>query len=534
MSKLVDISRPGVQETGDDGVVVAMPLPPARTNGAGQLAGQVTTGEGASDGGVARHLDARVEVELQRSEESEALHRLLVDTRRKIDNLDALKTALDDMALPFRGAMRALDQERALSSDLARQLSEKAAACDKLRDELQHAENKVRLQESETESLRDALDKARESSYALESVRMLLSDEVKRRDAKIEALERQLDEEALQRRGLNENYRTLQEQALQAGRRITELQDALVEAGAKCETLKQDKRSLWHSAELARAEAERVNRRLMEGEGALRAIRLELGKVEARHAEICAERNRLADMADEFREQQQAERQQFNGRIGALETRIAAADRQVAELRHRLIERTEEARAYICKTAEATMARASAERRLAALQVSHGLGGTDAEDPVEARTALSEYLRALNLKSREMALASAAEKMADLGARKGPLKTDSESLRTGANKRAEDLAAGFQNDHPRRAEIEKALDAARQANARLESEVASLRSELRDPGGKTEPSKAEPVATERAKSRTMATPDGGLGYQEGLVAQLLRSAKKDDPGRSVA
>lgn len=531
MSKLADIFRPRVHEADDDGVVVPMPLPAARMNAAGHGAAN----EAARDDRPAHNLDARLEGELRRSEESEALHRLLVDTRRKIDDLDALKSTLDDMALPFRGAMRALDQERALSTNLARQLSEKAAAGDKLRDELQHAQNKTRLLETEAENLRDALDQARESSYAVESVRALLTDEIKRRDAKIAALERQLEQEAMQRRSFNENCHILQDQVLQAEKRIAELQDALVYAGERCEALKQDKRSLWHSAELARAEAERVNRRLAEGEGALSAIRVELGKVEARYAEICAERNRLADAAGELREQQQAERQRFDGRIAALEARVAAADRQVAEMRQRLIERTEEARAFICKAAEATIARAAAERRLAALQVSHGLRGAVTEDPAEARTALSEFLRALNLKSREMALASAAEKMAALSERKEHATTDSQTLRAEADKRAHDLVAVFQDDRPRRTEIEKALDAARQANARLESEVAGLSAELRDTAAKTELPNADLLPEiERPKKPAGAARNGRLGYETGLDAHLRLPAEDGDPGRSVA
>ena len=557
MSKLADIFRPKGQEIAGGGVVVPMPRVSLKARGAGNTAaGGMAWDDGAARNRAPRQDDAvhRVdEAAVHRSEEGEALHRLLVDTSRKIDDLDTLKSALDDMVLPFRGAMRALDQERVLSSNLSRQLGEKAAACDKLRDELQHVENKTRVLETETESLRDALDQARESGYAMESARALLGDEVRRRDEKIAALERQLEQEAVQRRNLSEGFRSVQEQAFQAETRIAELQDALVEAGQACEGLKQDKRSLWRSAEQARDEAERMGRRVAEGEVMLSAIRVELGKVEARHVEVCAERSRLADTVDDLRERQEVERQRFNGRIEALEARAAAADRLVAEMRQRLIERTEEARSFICKAAEATIARATAERRLVALQVSQGAGGEAVDDPTETRTALSEFLRALNLRSREMALAGSAEKLAALTERKRNLTADSQGPRAGAWKATEDVMAALPaGERQPRVEIENALEAARKANARLESEVASLRSGLSDLAGlpatampsKTETetgnvelrerANSERATSEPPKSWIGAASRGTLAYESGLTAQLRRAPDEGDTTRSVA
>ncbi len=561
MPKLANIFRPKIQAIVVDGG--AVPVPPASA-GAND-AGAATTGEAAGDVRVELKLETPQEGELQRSEESKALHRLLVNTSRKIDDLDVLKSALDDMVLPFRGAMRALDQERVLTSSLSRQLGENVAVCDKLRDELQHAENKARQLETEAENLRTALDQARESSSAMENARALLSDEIKKRDAKIAAIEQALEHEALQRRGLSDSWRTMQERTERAEKRAAELQDALGAALQKCESLKHEKRSLWRSAEQAREEAERVNRRLAEGEGALGAIRAELGKVEARYAEICDERNRLADAADELGQQQQAERQRFDGRIEALESRVAAADRLVAEMRHRLIERTEEARAFICKAAEATIARATAERRLAALEVSQGLRDRISDDSAESRTALSEYLRALNLKSREMALAGAAEKLAALTERKGYSTNDSRTKRSDGDTREEESAAGLESGRLRRTEIEKALEITRQADARLASEVASLTSGLLDVVGvsgrpkaampdaadrqsvsarkrsKTEPlnpgsAESERPGIERPEERTLTVTGhtGALAYEAGLVARLRRPSEEDDPARSVA
>ena len=550
MSKLADIFGPRSQELAQeiaeafgqdhasDSVVVPMPLPAARTNGAGHATAGATALRVAGDEQSPPEHETPAEIEpvesvLRRSDESETLHRLLVDTRRKFDDLDALKGTLDEMVLPFRGAMRALDEERALSAHLSRQLGERAAASDKLRDELQHVENKAQWLAAEAENLRETLDRARETNRATENARQLLAAEIKRRDEAIAALERQLEEEALQRRGFGDSWRALQEQTLRAERRVNEMKDALAEAERRCEALKQDKRSLWRSAEQAREDAERSNRRLAEGEGKLSAVRTELVKLEARRVEACAERNRLADSVEELHAQQRAERQDFNQRIEALEARAAAADRQMGDMRRRLIERTEEARAFICKAAEATMARATAERRLASLQVERGLRGRTDEDPTETRTALSEYLRALNLKSREMALASAAEKMALLSDRTGQAQP-ARAPRPESDKQVEDLVAAFLDERPRPRDIEKTLDAVRQADERLAREVAGLSGELGTPSNtssrKDAPLVAAPARPARANGHAVPAHGGSLGYEAGLVAQLRRGAEDDERG----
>ncbi len=231
-------------------------------------------------------------------------------------------------------------------------------------------------------------------------------------------------------------------------------------------------------------------------------------------------------------------------------------------MRQRLIERTEEARAFICKAAEATIARATAERRLAALEVSQGSRERVHDDSAESRTALSEYLRALNLKSREMALASAAEKLAALTERRGHSTNDSQTRRSVADKRVEGVTAGLDSDRLRRTEIEKALEIAREADARLESDVASLTSGLLDVVGvsgrpkaavvdsdrrpaparersktespKAELSRSERPGTERTKERIQTGHTGALAYEAGLVAQMRQPAEEGDPARSVA
>ena len=417
--------------------------------------------------------------------------------------------------------MQALDQERRLSSDLSRQLGETAATCETLRGELQRARHTTRVLETEAENLRVALESARETGSAMERAQAALGEEIRRRDAHIAALERQLEQEALQRRSLGDNHRTTQEQLLRAEKLIAELQSALAGADQKCEALTSDKRALWQAAEQARDEAARLSRRLAEGEGALSDTRADLGRVEAGYADVCGERNRLAEIVQELREQHNSECKTLNGRIEVLQSRATATERLVAETRQRLIERTEEARAFICKAAEATIARSSAERRLAEVEVTQGLRARGSNEPAELRTALSEYLRALNLRSREMAMSGAAEKLTVLSERNGRLAADSVALRAGTEKRVEDVVSALRDERVSQSEIEGALDAARRENARLENEVASLRASLGDAANgtagyrprhnRTRPRRGRRGASNRPKSTRARSNHPSLG-----------------------
>ena len=544
MAKLADIFRLKIQDVADHGVVIPLPIVSLKAS-AGPPA---TTGESAGAGNVARNVETLVKANSPVGEEQQALHQLLIETRRKIDELDALKNALDRTVLPFNGAMQALDQERRLSSDLSRQLGETAATCEALRGELQRARHTTRAVETEAENLRVALESARETGAAMERAQAALDEEIRRRDAHIAALERQLEQEALQRRSLGDHHRTTQEQLLRAEKLIAELQSALTGADQKCEALTRDKRALWDAAEQARDEAERLGRRLAEGESALNTTRADLGRFETGYADVCGERNRLAELVQELREQHKNECQTLNGRIEVLQSRATATERLVAETRQRLINRTEEARAFICKTAEATIARGSAERRLAEIEVAQGLRARPSGEPAESRTALSEYLRALNLRSREMAMSGAAEKLTVLSERNGRLAADGLALRAGDDKRVEDVVSVLRDERLGHGEIESALEAARKENARLESEVASLRASLGDAANGTvqvpaseppdaaeakaargiEPPKVEPSKIEPPKSRLGLARNGVRAFESMLMPRRRPAADEDD------
>ena len=125
------------------------------------------------------------------------------------------------------------------------------------------------------------------------------------------------------------------------------------------------------------------------------------------------------------------------------------------------------------------------------------------KDLEQSRAALSERATALTktLKSRETALARAEDKIAALTDRNAHLEADIQVSRTNIEKRVEELGATLQRERMERAVIEGALEAARKDNARLQHEVAGLRSTLRRGLPFTEPLPANEADTSEAMSR---------------------------------
>src|ERR1019366_6141043 len=224
-----------------------------------------------------------------------------------------------------------------------------------------------------------------------------------------------------------------------------------------------------------------LTRRLTESENTLTATRAQLGKVETNYAEAYAERGRLGAALDDAKEQHQAERNSLNMRLDALQSRSTTAERLLSEARQNLIARTEEVRAFDRKSVEATIARNNSEKRLAQIEAAHEARERQIKDLEQSRTALTERNNAATktLKTREIALARAEEKIAALTERNGHLEADVQVSRTNIEKRVEDLNSALQRERMERAVAEGALEAARKDNTRLQSEGAALRSTLR-------------------------------------------------------
>ncbi len=434
-------------------------------------------------------------------EENEALRNLLVDTGRKIGELDDLKDAFGKIVSPFNKTLRALEQEKSQNLSLKDTLDESRGAYETLREHFYAVEKKATALETESERLREDLELSRETVRGLESNRIELSNEIAARQTQIAEIERQLAQETAQRKSLSENKRTLTDQLDAAEKRTVELEAELAAAREKLVLLEDDKRSLQSNLDQTMNESSRLTRRLTESENTLTATRAQLGKVEASFAEAYAERGRLAAALDEAKEGHQSERNTLNMRLDALQSRSATAEKLLAEARQNLIARTEEVRSFDRKSVEATIGRNNSEKKLAQIEASHEARERQIKELELLRAALAERASALTktLKTRETALARAEEKIQSLTERTGQLEADIQISRTNIEKRVEDLNSSLQRERMERSVAEGALEAARKDNSRLQSEVASLRSALRRGVAVEEAPATAPEVTEKTK-----------------------------------
>lgn len=410
-------------------------------------------------------------------QENEVLRNLLTDTGRKIRDLDELKDSFDKIVAPFNNALRALEQEKSHTLALTGMLDESRTAYETLRNEFYQVEKKATTLEAESEKLRIELDLARETIRAHESTELELSNDISTYRSRTTELEHQLTHETSQHQKLNDSHETLRERFDTVEKHNMEIEGDLAAAREKLVLLEDEKRSLQIAVDKALNEGGRLSHRLTDSDNTLTATRAQLSKIEASLAEITAERDKLSAALDESRERHQAEQSSLNMRLDALQSRAATAERLLTEARQNLLMRTEETRAFDRKSVEATIARNSAEKRLAHFESMHESRERQIRDLEQARAALVERNDGLAkaLKARDAALARAEEKIAALTDRNGRLEADIQVGRTTIEKRIEDLNSALQRERMERAMLEGALEGSRKDGSRLQSEVSTLR-----------------------------------------------------------
>jgi len=405
--------------------------------------------------------------------------------------------------------LRALETEKSQTLSLAGRLDEQRAAYDKLCGEFYQVERKATQLDAEVARLRSDLELARETGRTLDSARSETAEQLKGRETHIAELERQLEQETAERRSASEARRTIQEHLDSAGKRTVDLEGELAAARERLVLTEDEKTSLQHQIEQSLAENARLTRRLTDSDNALSAIRAQLAKLEASHAEAHSERGRLAAALDEAKEQHQSERNTLTMRLEGLASRAATAERLLTETRANLMARTEEVRGFDRKAVEANIARGAAERRLQQLEGAHEARERQIRELETARNVLTDRTNELakTLKTREMTLSRAEEAVAALTARNGQLEADIQVSRVGVERRVEDLTDALERERLERAVVEGALEGARKDNARLQHELSALRSSIRRGVAPDDAPVAQPDKESAATSATPAEQD---------------------------
>ena len=161
-----------------------------------------------------------------------------------------------------------------------------------------------------------------------------------------------------------------------------------------------------------------------------------------------AERSALCTARDEADERHRSEADTLNLRIEALRARATTAEKLLSEVRQSLVLRTEELRLSERKTAEATIARATAEKTIEALTTARDALATKLQKLELGCKSLTERSNSLaeTLKGREASLAQAEQKIKLLTDRIAEIEVDAGAYRAKTERRIEELTESLQRE----------------------------------------------------------------------------------------
>jgi chromosome segregation ATPase len=407
---------------------------------------------------------------------NEGLRGLLIEASRKFEELDTLKATFGNIVTPVGEMLRELEQEKSQNASLRNLLAEVRSNLDALRAEhIQTEKERAALKQDNT-LLRQEIGAVRQEVQSLDSIRAQLTDEVAAQQNQIAQLERQLNAEAAQHRALADAHRQLTDEIQAADKKIVGLEAEIRGLREKLVLTEEEKQSLQTSLDQSIAEASRVARRLSETETLLANARSKISDLEAAIANGEKERDALQVRFDEASEQHQTEISALSNRLSSLQSRAAASEKLLAEVRQALAERTEESRDWERKAADAETARMTTEKKLQQLEADNESLAQQIVELTQSRATLMERSSTVNktLKQREAALARAEEKNAALMERIKQLENDHQVLREADEKRLTELNATLSRERMARAVAEGALASSRRDFARVQQEIAKL------------------------------------------------------------
>jgi crescentin len=426
-------------------------------------------------------LDDPSDISARLGEDNEALRNLLVETGRKISELEEFRAAFASVVEPANKALRALEHEKTQNISLRRALTQTRAGYEALQAKYADIEAKAATTESANKQLRQDLEKALEATREVKSGKAEIANELAVARAAIADLERRLTQQAATGLGLSEDNRRLRDQVVEAETKIDHLDGELTAAREKVVFLEGDNRSSQKSLDQAVAETARLSQRLNESETALVTAKARLLKVETTLAEVEAAHDRLTVDLKDTSERYHADNTKLDRQVEALQARASAADKLLVSTRQLLVTRSEEARSSERKAREALFARDTAEKKLGEIKVAIKLKESQVEELEKTRSTLHERstMLAHSLRSCKVQLDEAEDKIRASNERAAHLATEFNVGRVTFDRRIEELKAMLDEERLERQVVEGALAATRRHSAELQDELSKLRFALR-------------------------------------------------------
>lgn len=397
-----------------------------------------------------------------------------------LDRLDDLRTLREDFSsilepliqisdeLP-RSGMRiaeleaSLAQERQSGGTLRNDLGESAARLGAIGNEL--ADALARADQAESELI--------EREQAMTEQAIALRDKT----LAVENLERQLFGETEQNKALTGENKALRLEAQAADSALSRSEHELLGARERLGILDQDSRRLQILSEEQSGHLADLTQRHKDIEAAFDASRQKLRAVEGDLAAQTEARERAESQYEIEVGSYRTERAALLMKLEASENRASTTEQLLAQTRNLLREKDEAHRIAERNLKEASIARATAERRVEALQADLLRQTERFQEAQRLRTELDSRAAMLNkaLAAKDAALEQASLRTTGLNDRIADLTRKHEAARSELDLANRRLAEDLENERSERTLLQGALDIARETRVALQKQHEALK-----------------------------------------------------------
>lgn len=445
---------------------------------------------------------------------NESLRFRVDEMSERLDDLKSLQADFTALLEPIVAITEELPRAKVRTSELETLLGLEQGNAAALRRDLADVTGRLAAAANDVSASKIQLNHLETSLLArdaeAEEVRLALRDKT----LQVENLERRLFAETEQARALQGESKALRVEAKALDQALARSDSELQDLRESRHALEQDNLRLQNLSETQAAQLAEVTVRSQDLETQSEAARIALRDIEQqRAAELSAAQRAEAQYEAEVTNHRN-ERASLAMRVEASTSRLSTTEQMIAQLRNQLRERDEAARAAERGLKEASIERATMDRRLESAQSDLGRQN---ERFLEMQRARSEFEHRCEMLTKAMAAKDAALEQAlgrvtSLSDRIDHLVHRQEVERADFETVNHRLVEELQHERSERKLAQGALDIARESRVSLQKQHEALRRSTRSFGGDEGGSRADatPAATEVSNVRPF-TPSGKAG-----------------------
>ena len=417
--------------------------------------------------------DDSVETIVRLGQENESLRLMFDETRRRLNDLDRLKSSFDLLVDPFEKNLRTIEGLKVENSGLRTNLNELRNRFDTVQNELARTERNNAERQAEQYSMDQELRITKETLASVDAVRADLSIELNQAQSRIVDLERQLARNEDFQQSLESEIASLREMSVQKDAQILQYEANEPQLRETVAILEGENTNLRETLNTKIDEFNRASRRITEFEHELENTRNRLNHTRTLLTESKNERKAIADQFDDLNARYQTEKSALTIKIEAVQSRATLGERLLTEARNSLISRTEELRVAERRVLELNVSVSASEQKAMQLKAANEQLDRQNRELEQSRQTLIERANGLtkNLKARDSALARLDDRIPVLMGRIDQLEMQAETNRATYQTRLEEMTLALETERMARAVAEGALEMARRERGSLQREL---------------------------------------------------------------